>query len=102
MSAALGITNSSGASLPRFLKGSKIAPYVGAELSDKLAQPLIFQWSALGSTQPPASIYGYDVTILIDICKAIIKAQEKGGLLKRQEHAKQAQGLKKPTATKKK
>jgi hypothetical protein len=87
MSAALGISDSSGsgASLPRFLKGEKIAPYVGDELSRKLAQPLIFQWSALGSKQPPTPIYGYDVTILIDVCKAIIRAEEEGRLLRRQE-----------------
>ena len=85
MSAALGLVGSSGASLPRFLKGEKIAPYVGAELSAKLAQPLIFQWPTLGANQPPTSIYGYDVTILIDICKAILKAHDEGRLLKRQE-----------------
>jgi hypothetical protein len=97
MGAALGISESSnresgsGAALPRFLKGVKIAPYVGAELGSKIAQPLIFQWSTPGTKTPPATTYGYDVTILIDICKAIIKAQDDGSLLKRQERiARQA------------
>lgn len=36
-------------------------------------------------------VHGYDVTILIDICKAIIKAESEGKLLKRQQNiAKQA------------
>lgn len=85
MSAALALSGQSGASLPRFLKGGKIAPYVGAELTEKLSKPLVFQWSAVVSKLPPSIIYGYDVTILIDVCKAIIKAHEGGGLLKRQQ-----------------
>lgn len=88
MSAALGLEDTSGASLPRFLQGGKIAPYVGGELSEKLANPLIFQWVpvVVNSKTPPATpIYGYDVTILIDICKALIKAEEDGRLLNRQK-----------------
>jgi hypothetical protein len=89
MSAALGITDSSGSSLPRFLGAKKIAPYVGGELSEKLANPLIFQWSAPGVKTPPAATYGYDVTMLIDICKAIMKAEDEEGLLRRQAHIAQ-------------
>jgi hypothetical protein len=94
MSAALGLEESSGASLPRFLQGSKISPYVGGELSEKLANPLIFQWIpvVVNDKKPPTTpIYGYDVTILIDICKALIKAEEEGSLLNRQRRiARQA------------
>jgi P63C domain len=91
MSAALWLDPKSGASLPRFVKGEKIAPYVGGELREKLAHPLVFQWLTPVANVPPAAVHGYDVTILIDLCKAIIKAEEEGKLLKRQAHiAKQA------------
>jgi hypothetical protein len=90
MGAAISLGDSSGAALPRFIKGDKIAPYVGGELSEKLQNPIVFQSPALGAN-PPATVHGYDVTILIDLCKAIIKADTEGKLLKRQEHiARQA------------
>jgi hypothetical protein len=55
------------------------------ELAEKLANPLVFQWSSLGVNAPPGSIHGYDVTILIDICKAVITANGEKPI-KRQEH----------------
>src|SRR6185436_16677485 len=46
-----------------------------------------FQWSPpVPSMGPPATVNGYDVTILIDICKAIIAASTNGRLLKSQQH----------------
>jgi hypothetical protein len=91
MGEALGLGQSSGALLPRFLKGEKIAPYVGAELAQKLANPLIFLWAPVVTNLPATKINGYDVTILIDLCKAIVKAHAEGALLRRQENiAKQA------------
>jgi hypothetical protein len=90
MGAAIGLGDSSGAALPRFIRGDKIAPYVGAELSEKLQNPVVFQSPALGAN-PPATVHGYDVTILIDVCKAVVNAEAAGVLLKRQEQiAKQA------------
>jgi hypothetical protein len=92
MGAALGLGQTGGAKLPRFLDGEKVAPYVGPELGQKIRNPIVFQLSSPASNQPITPIYGYDVTILIDVCKTIIKAQEDGGLLKRQAHiARQAQ-----------
>jgi hypothetical protein len=90
MGAAIGLGDAGGR-LPTFLRGQKIAPYVGHELAEKLSNPLIFQWSTSGANTPPAVVYGYDVTMLIDICKAIIAAADAGKLLARQAHiAKQA------------
>ena len=87
MGEALGL-GSGGSRLPMFIRGEKIAPFIGHELSEKLENPIIFQWSGAGTNSP---IHGYDVTILIDICKAILQAEAEGKLLKRQEHiAKQA------------
>jgi hypothetical protein len=93
MSAALGLDPHSGGSLPRFVRGEKIAPYVGGELGEKLAKPLIFQWApVVANSPPPSTVNGYDVTILIDLCNVIIKAQQDGSLLARQKRiADQAQ-----------
>jgi hypothetical protein len=92
MGATLGLGQSGGNLLPRFLAGEKIAPHVGDELREKIGNPLVFQWTPPATNaSPPATVYGYDVTILIDVCKAIIAAADAGKLLKRQEHiAKQA------------
>jgi hypothetical protein len=61
-----------------------VAPYVGRELSEKLANPLVFQSPTLGVSMPQVAINGYDVTILIDICKAVLQAQADGKLRKQQ------------------
>jgi hypothetical protein len=76
----------------RFIRGTKIASHVGAELTRKLENPIVFQGLSAGPNLPPPPIvHGYDVTILIDICKAIIAAESEGKLLARQVNiAKQA------------
>ncbi|MGO8953058.1 MAG: P63C domain-containing protein [Rhodomicrobium sp.] len=92
MGEALGL-GKGGSRLPRFIKRDKIASYIGPELNEKLENPLIFQRMTAGpNAPPPSTIHGYDVTILIDICKAVIKAEADGILAKRQENIiKQAQ-----------
>lgn len=90
MGRALGL-GEGGSRLPKFIQGQKIAPYVGHELSKKLEKPLVFQGLTLGVNVPAPTLHGYDVTDLIDVCKAIIKAEGEGTLLKSQAHiAKQA------------
>jgi hypothetical protein len=86
MGVALGL-GEGGTRLTRFMSGLKIAPFVGPELAEKLAKPLIFQWSAVGQNTPPNFVHGYDVTVLIDVCKVIIAADEAGPLLKSQQNA---------------
>jgi hypothetical protein len=84
MGAAIGL-GQGGSRLPKFIQGQKIAPYVGHELREKLSKPLIFLGPSVGTNvQPPTPIYGYDVTILIDICKSISQAEADGKLLKSQ------------------
>ena len=92
MAVALGFSEG-GSRLPRFVQSKKIAAFVGPELREKLEKPVIFQGIAAGlkgSVSPVA--HGYDVTLLIDLCKAIIKAKDSGALQDRHENiAKQAQ-----------
>lgn len=82
MGTAIGLTNTSGKAFTRFVGGKTIAPYLGGgELRDKIENPLRFQTPAGGAGQPPPSdVNGYDVTLLIDVCKAIIKAESEGKL----------------------
>lgn len=92
MGVALGL-GEGGSRLPSFMQGKKIGAYVGQELREKLENPLIFQPPLAGTNLPPTTrINGYDVTILIDICKAIITAQAAGALVSSQAAiARQAQ-----------
>lgn len=78
MGAALGM-GISGSRLPDFVKSKRMADYVGRELKEKLENPLIFQTpTAGGNSPPPSKVHGYDVTILIDLCKAVVKAEAEG------------------------
>lgn len=86
MMATLSIRTTSGGSLSRFLGGDRVSPYVGHELRQKVEKPLRFQWSPVVSNQPQINVHGYDATILIDICKAILRADEEGRLLRRQQN----------------
>lgn len=91
MGMALGL-GEFGSRLPKFISGKIISQYVGHELNEKLSNPLIFQDLSPGTNIPlQTKIHGFDVTILIDLCKAIIKAESDGKLLKSQSGiAKQA------------
>lgn len=87
MAAALGFSPKGGSRFPRFLGGKNITPYIGLELREKLTQPLIFQTPLAGSGVGPSSrVYGFDVTLLIDVCKAIVKAESDGKLQKSQDN----------------
>lgn len=85
MAEALGLARGSGGRLPSFIRGEKIAPYVGRELKKKLENPIVFQGPPPGANTPPMIVHGYDVTILIDVCKAVVNAEADGKLLKRHE-----------------
>lgn len=80
MGTALGL-GEGGSRLPRFVSGKNFSAYVGPELREKLEKPLIFQGPSLGQNSPPGQLHGYDVTLLIDLCKAVIQAESDGKLL---------------------
>jgi hypothetical protein len=93
MGAALGLSMR-GNALPRFLAAKAIAEIAGAELREKLENPLKFQWGTGGAEQPPATIHGFDAGLLIDLCTALIDASAAGALSKRYDRiAKQARIL---------
>jgi len=84
MGAALKL-GAGGRNLPKFLAGKTMSEALDPNLREKLGNPLIFKGPSVGGNLPPMGpIYGYDVTILIDVCKAIVKAESEGKLLTRQ------------------
>jgi hypothetical protein len=61
-----------------------MAGFIGAQLSEKIAQPLRFQWGSSGALA--LAVHGFDATLLIDVCKAIIAAESEGRLNRQQMH----------------
>jgi P63C domain len=91
MGLALGLSPR-GNAFPRFLESKGMQKTVSAQLAEKLAKPVKFQWSSGGAQgQSSSAVHGYDVTLLIDVCKAIIQADDLGILQFQQKNvAKQA------------
>ena len=82
MAAALGLASSSGTALKSLVNSKAIATSsVGEEILRKIDNPLIFKDSTVGGKLgQPRPVHGYDVTLLIDICNAIIEANNDGSL----------------------
>ena len=62
-------------------------------LREKLSNPLIFQDSLSADGKLNPIVHGYDVTILIDLCQAIKKANEEGKLAPNQKHIARQAGI---------
>lgn len=92
MGGALGLGQTSGSSLLSFVNGKAMTQAMGGDLLERISKPLIFKGlSMVENAPPPRPVHGYDVTILIDICKAVVKAESEGKLLSSQAKiAKQA------------
>lgn len=90
MAAALGLAEG-GSALSRFVSSARMLEYVGEKLRQKLDNPLVFRFFPVGQNAASGgSIHGYDVTILVDVCKAILKADEAGTLKGRPKLVRQA------------
>lgn len=76
MGMAIGL-GEGGSRLPAFIAGKTISEYLGRDLIKKIENPVIFQGNDVGAG---SRVHGYDVTILIDICNAIIQAESDGKL----------------------
>lgn len=87
---AIGFSGTTGNWLSSFVKTKQIKPYISAGLFDALANRVVFQRTGAGGSV--SDTYGYDATILIDICDAIIEAKNAGDLSKSYLHyAEQAE-----------
>lgn len=80
----LGSTATSGKWLEKFVNSDEISPYLAVKKTgnlsvlDKLSSPIKFYRPSAGGSQ--SETYGYEVTLLIDICDAIISSSETGKL----------------------
>ncbi len=83
MGSAIGLA-ARGSSIRSFVSGKTISEFVGGEIAEKLDNPLRFQYRPVGSENLVSEVNGYDVTLLIDICKAIVAAEGAGRLSDRQ------------------
>lgn len=78
----LGSTATSGKWLEKFVNSDEISPYLAVKKTgissvlDKLSSPIKFYRPSAGGSQ--SETYGYEVTLLIDICDAIISSSETG------------------------
>jgi hypothetical protein len=80
---AIGLS-ARGNALPRFIGSQAMTDSIGAELLQKLQNPLKYQWDA-GGAQPPIQLHGFDGTLLIDLCRAVLKADAAGKLKSQQK-----------------
>ena len=62
-------------------------------LREKLSNPLIFKDSLSADGKLNPIVHGYNVTILIDLCQAIKKANEEGKLAPNQKHIARQAGI---------
>jgi hypothetical protein len=69
-----------GNSFPSFINSKAMADSVGGELRQKIENPVKFQYGSGGGGAPPITVNGFDTSVLIDICNAIIAAKTKGAL----------------------
>jgi hypothetical protein len=83
-----GSSRGGGDRLAHFVGQKTLLPFVSSELEAVTKEPLLFK------TDRGATAYGYDATVLADICEAILEARKQGALSKQQTHiAEQAEIL---------
>lgn len=80
MGQAIGLSKR-GDRLTVFVASNTMADYIGRDLREKLANPLVFQRKgAAAKSRVGDKAHGYDATILIDLCNAILDAKRAGKL----------------------
>lgn len=83
-----GSYSTGGDRLAKFATQGRLKPYVSNELVERTADPIKFR------TPGGSLAYGYEATVLADLCEAVLAARSAGVLQKQQEHiAKQAEIL---------
>jgi hypothetical protein len=80
MGQAIGFSRR-GSRLTVFVNSKTMDDYIGRDLREKIENPLIFQLPGAAAASPvSAQANGYDASILIDICNAILAAKADGKL----------------------
>ncbi len=83
---ALGMSKGSGTPgrgdrLVQFAASKTISPYLSNDLIRMMNEPIRFRAPSGGSMA-----YGYEATILPEVCDAVLRARQEGVLLRRQSH----------------
>lgn len=84
MVGALGLTFA-GNRFQKFLASRAISQIAETELLRKLSEPLHFQWKGSETEKSGTKVHGFDVTLLIDLCRVITQAEAQGLLSKRHQ-----------------
>ncbi len=79
MARALGLKSDGGNAFMKTLSGKKLGSELDEDLWSRIEDPILFK--ALGSD--PA--HGYEASVLVDVCKAVDRADRAGKLTKAQE-----------------
>lgn len=74
-----------GNAFPRFIESNAMAEVLSAQQRQKITQPFKFQYVS-GGAQPPVVINGFDVAVLIDVCRAVVIAEAEKTLDRQQKH----------------
>lgn len=94
MAKAMGLKSEGGNAFMKTLQRKSLGSEVDVELWSKIENPIVF--NSLGSD--PA--HGYEAEVLVDVCKAVIRANDAGKLTKTQEPmARQARAIVNTLAT---
>lgn len=83
---ALGMSKGSGTPgrgdrLAQFVGSRTVSPFLSNDLSRMMNEPIRFRAPSGGSIA-----FGYEATLLPEICDAVLESRKSGQLLKRQEH----------------
>jgi hypothetical protein len=79
MGHALGLRSEGGNAFIKMLSGQTIRSEIPADLAEKIAKPVIFK----GFKGDP--VHGYEASVLIEVCEALIRVRDSGGLTARQQ-----------------
>ncbi len=79
MAKAMGLKSEGGNAFMKTLSGKTLGSAISDELREKVENPIVF--NPLG----PDPAHGFEAEVLVDVCKAIVRADEAGNLTKAQE-----------------
>jgi hypothetical protein len=74
--------DSKGYRLSSFVAGKRIQPFISNMLAEGISNPIVFR------TPRGSRAYGYEATLLADLCEAVLEARKQGALENRQLHMK--------------
>jgi hypothetical protein len=80
MGMSRGSAGKGGDRLANFIAQDRLKPFIDSKLRDVITHPIKFK------TPNGMTAYGYEATILVDICDAVLEASKQGKLQKQQKH----------------